>query len=52
MLSQVKENHPKTIGQVSWVALTFNTTGTMENKPVYARKPHLSASLYGFSYSS
>jgi len=24
----------------------------MENKPIYARKPYPSASLYGFSYGS
>jgi len=42
----VKENHPEII------LFSFNTTETMENKLVYARKRYLSASLYGFSYGS
>jgi len=32
--------------------LGCNTTGTMENKPMYSKNRYLSTSLYGFWYGS
>jgi len=38
MSSQVKENYPEIIlFFIGWVVLSFNTTGTMENEPVYEK---------------